>query len=234
LLTFILAEAALGTVPENLWSHPAIRRQAKRQNKFPQQLLLDRSFHHSAMNQLVNNKKRGRPDITHFVLLEALGSPLNKENLLQIYIHTYEDYVITVNPSTRLPRNCIRFNGLMEQLFQLRKVPSGGKTLLKLEQKTMPQLIADIEPDYVLAFSKEGKPKTIQDAVWPLKLKHRPVVIVGGFAHGHFLDTTSKLANEIVSVDVEMLEAWTIASRIIYEYEKSLSLHTKRFSTSPF
>ena len=95
----------------------------------------------------------------------------------------------------------------MEQLFQLRKVPSEGETLLKLEQKTLPQLIADINPDYVLAFSKEGKPKTIQDAVWPLKLKQRPLVMVGGFAHGHFLDTTSQLANEIVSVDVEMLEA---------------------------
>ena len=72
-------------------------------------------------------EKRGRPDIVHFTLLEALGSPLNLEGLLKIYVHTYSGYVIDVRPEVRLPRDCNRFSGLMEQLFQ------EGKGNLKIE-----------------------------------------------------------------------------------------------------
>ena len=224
----MLAEAALETVPEELWSHPAVRRHSKKQRKLPKHLLLDRSLHHSAMRRLEDNLKRGRPDITHFALLEALGSPLNKEGLLQVYVHTNKNRVITVNPAVRLPRNYNRFIGLMEQLFQQQKVPSEGETLLKLEHKTLQQLLAETEADYVLAFSREGKPKTIQDAVSSLQPKQRPAMIVGGFPHGHFSETTLKLADEIVCVDSEMLEAWTLTSRAIYEYERAVSLPKKR------
>ena len=228
----MLAEAALETVPEDLWSHPAVRRHSKRQRKTPKQLLLDRSLHHSAMRRLDDDLKRGRPDITHFALLEALGSPLNREGLLQTYVHTNKDYTITVNPSARLPRNYNRFIGLIEQLFQQQKVPSDGETLLMLEPKTLQQLLAEAKPDYVLAFSREGKPKTIQDAVSVLESKQRPAVIVGGFPHGNFSETTTKLADEVVCVDSEMLEAWTMTSRAIYEYEQTLSLPPKRLCES--
>jgi len=232
LLILILAEAAIETVPETLWSHPAVRRHSKRQRKPPKQLLLDRSLHHAAMRRLDDDLKRGRPDITHFALLEALGSPLNREGLLQTYVHTNKDYTITVNPSARLPRNYNRFIGLIEQLFQQQKVPSDGETLLRLEPKTLQQLLAEAKPDYVLAFSREGKPKTIQDAVSVLDSKQRPAVIVGGFPHGHFSETTTKLADEVVCVDSEMLEAWTMTSRAIYEYEQTLSLPLKRLCES--
>jgi rRNA small subunit pseudouridine methyltransferase Nep1 len=228
LLILVLAEAALETVPKDLWSHSTVRRHSKRQRKPPEQLLLDRSLHHSAMRRLDNNEKRGRPDITHFALLEALGSPLNKEGLLKVYVHTNKDYVITVDPSTRLPRNYNRFIGLMEQLFQLGKVPSEGEVLLKLEPKTLQQLISETEADYILAFSREGKQKTLQDAISSLQSKRRPAVIVGGFPHGHFSETAVKLADEVVCVDSEMLEAWTMTSRVIYEYERSLSVPMRR------
>lgn len=232
MLILVLAEAAIETVPETLWSHPAVRRHSKRQRKPPKQLLLDRSLHHAAMRRLDDDLKRGRPDITHFALLEALGSPLNREGLLQTYVHTNKDYTITVNPSARLPRNYNRFIGLIEQLFQQQKVPSDGETLLRLEPKTLQQLLAEAKPDYVLAFSREGKPKTIQDAVSVLESKQRPAVIVGGFPHGHFSETTTKLADEVVCVDSEMLEAWTMTSRAIYEYEQTLSLPPKRLCES--
>jgi len=224
----VLAEAALETVPKDLWNHPAVRRHSKRQKKHPQHLLLDRSLHHSAMRRLGENEKRGRPDITHFALLEALGSPLNKEGLLQVYVHTNKDYIITVNPSARLPRNYNRFLGLIEQLFQMGKVPSEGEALLKLDSKTLPILLAETEADYVMIFSREGSPKTLEEAVSSLQTKRRPAVIIGGFPHGHLSETTVQLADEIISVDSEMLEAWTLTARVIYEYERALSLPKKR------
>jgi rRNA small subunit pseudouridine methyltransferase Nep1 len=229
-LILVLAEAALETVPEELWSHPAVKRHSKRQRKPPQQLILDRSLHHQAMKRLDDNLKRGRPDITHFALLEALGSPLNKEGLLQVYVHTREDYVISVNPSTRLPRNYNRFIGLMEQLFHQGKVPSEGETLLRLEHKTLQQLLTETEADCTLALSREGNPKTLQTAVSSLKTKQKPAIIVGGFPHGHLTETTTQLADELVCIDKEMLEAWTVTSRAIYEYEKTLSLPKKRIN----
>jgi rRNA small subunit pseudouridine methyltransferase Nep1 len=183
------------------------------------------------MKRLDNDLKRGRPDITHFALLEALGSPLNKEGLLQVYVHTINDYVLTVNPTARLPKNYNRFIGLIEQLFQQGKVPSDKEPLLTLENKTLKQLLAETKTDYVLAFSKEGKPKTIQDAISVLLQKQRSAVVVGGFPHGHFSKPTTQLLDEIVCVDSEMLETWTITSRIIYEYERTFSIPTKRLKT---
>ncbi len=228
MLNLVLAEAALETVPKSLWSHPAVKRHSKKRKKPPQQLLLDRSIHHAAMRKLEENEKRGRPDITHLALLEAFGSPLNKEELLQVYVHTNKDYIITVNPKARLPKNYNRFLGLIEQLYQLGKVPSEGEALLKLDNKTLPNLLVETEADYVVLFSREGEPKTVEEAVFGIKKKRRPVVVIGGFPHGNFSKTTVELADEIFCVDSEMLEAWTLTARVIYEYERVLSLPKKR------
>ena len=207
-----------------------MRRHSKRQRKPAVQLLLDRSLHHQAMKRLDDNLKRGRPDITHFCLLEALGSPLNKEGMLQIYVHTLENNVIIVDSSTRLPRNYNRFIGLMEQLFQQGKVPIKGETLLKLEQKTLQQLLSETEADHILAFSRNGEPKPLTEAVSSMQTKQKPAIVIGAFPHSTFSETTTQLADELVCVDSEMLEAWTITSRAIYQYEQSISLSKKRVS----
>jgi len=228
LLILILAESALEPIPRGLWRHPDIKRYSKRHGKPPRLILLDRSYHHSAMKSLKESEKRGRPDIVHFALLEALGSPLNKEGLLQVYVHTINDYVIMVNPEARLPRNYNRFIGLMEQLFESERVPSTGQALLKLERKTLPKLLNEIESDYVLAFSRKGSPKTLKEAIFKLLSKKRPAVIIGSFPHGHFSETTIRLAREVVCIDPGMLETWTLTSRLIYEYECAVSLSKKR------
>lgn len=233
MLTLILAESALETIPERLWTRRSIQRYAKQHQKSPQFVLLDRSYHHAAMRGLEHGEKRGRPDIVHFALLEALGSPLNKEGLLNVYVHTIDDHVITVDSVSRLPRNYNRFVNLIEQLFEYEKIPPQPteKALLTLKRQTLPQLIREIKPSYVLAFSRIGKPQTLEEAVSKISgEKNRPTVIVGGFPHGHFSETTTKLANSIVSIDSEMMEAWTITSRIIYEFERAISLPKKRLN----
>ncbi|MFX0200187.1 MAG: 16S rRNA methyltransferase, partial [Candidatus Hodarchaeota archaeon] len=180
--------------------------------------------------KLSESEKRGRPDIVHFALLEALGSPLNKEGLLQVYVHTRNDYVVTVNSEARLPRNYNRFVGLLEQLFEVGMVPSAGQKLLKVEHRTLSELLEETKTDYVMAFSRTGSPKTLEEAISKLSEKQRPAVIVGGFPRGHFSETTIRLANEVVSIDPEMLETWTLTSRVIYEYERAMSLPKKRLN----
>ena len=180
------------------------------------------------MKELAESEKRGRPDIVHFALLEALGSSLNKERLLQVFVHTIHDYVISVNSEVRLPRNYDRFIGLLEQLFELGKIHSKGETLIKLEHKTLPQLLEETEVDYVMVFSRKGSPKTLEDAISILLEKQRPAVVIGGFPHGHFTERTINLAGEVVCIDPEMFETWTLTSRVIYEYERAISLPRKR------
>ena len=230
MLTLILAESSLETIPKSLWKHPSVIRHCERRGKHPEFVLLDRSYHHAAMKTLKDSEKRGRPDIVHFALLEALGSPLNKEGLLQVYVHTFSDYVITIAPETRLPRNYNRFIGLMEQLFEFEKIPPTGKPLLALKKQRLPQLLQVVKPTYVLAFSRKRKIFTLEDAVSKLSNKEKPVAIVGGFPHGHFSEKTSGLVDETVAIDPEMLETWTVTSRLIYEYECAISLPRKRLT----
>ncbi|MCJ7634937.1 16S rRNA methyltransferase, partial [Candidatus Bathyarchaeota archaeon] len=101
-------------VPKNLWGHPSVSKRARLLRKNASNMLLDRSYHHAAMLSIEDNKKRGRPDIIHFCLLNALGTPLSWEGQLQTIVHTREDKVISVQPETRLPRNYDRFVGLIE------------------------------------------------------------------------------------------------------------------------
>jgi len=232
LLTLILTESALETIPKRLWKHPTIKRYSEKHGKSTEFLLLDRSYHHSVMKTLKENEKRGRPDIVHFALLEALASPLNKEQLLQVYVHTINDYVITVNPQVRLPKNYNRFIGLMEQLFEFRRIPPTGPPLLTLTHETLSGLLQKIRSNFVLAFTRRGSLCTLEDAVAKISGEEKPVVIIGGFPHGHFSHTTLKLTDETVSIDFQMLETWTVTSRVIYEYERAISLPKKRLAGS--
>ncbi|MFB0522870.1 MAG: 16S rRNA methyltransferase [Candidatus Bathyarchaeia archaeon] len=233
MLTLIIAESALETIPENLWTHPAVTKWAKAHRKHPQYVLLDRSYHHAAMKKLGQNEKRGRPDIVHFALLEALGSPLNREGLLTVYVHASNDHVIWVNPEARLPRNYSRFVSLIEQLFEFGKVPpnAAGRPLLTLKKQTLPELIKEIKPSYVLALTTIGKPHTLEASISNLAQKNNPAVLVGGFPKGHFSNATLNLAHEILCMDHEMLETWTVVSRVTYEFERALSLPSKRLKT---
>jgi rRNA small subunit pseudouridine methyltransferase Nep1 len=230
-LTVVLAESALEPIPKQLWKHQLIRKYLQKKGKDPRFLLLDRSYHHAAMKTLEEAEKRGRPDIVHFSLLELLGSPLCKEGLLQVYVHTIVDSVISVNKETRLPRNYNRFLGLMEQLFELQHIPSEGSPLLTLtESMTFPQLMKKIEPDFIMVFSRKGSAKTLEKTVSEFVEKKNPVAVIGGFPHGTLSENVTKLADEVVSIDREMLEAWTVVARMVYEYERQKGLPLRRLA----
>ena len=231
MLTLIIAESALETIPESLWNHPTIKKLSKTRQRPPSQIILDRSYHHTAMKNLENNEKRGRPDIVHFALLEALGSPLNKEKQLATYVHTLSDFTIQINNETRLPRNYNRFVNLMEQLFETHRVPpnKNEQPLITLKQQTLTQLVKeDAKPSRVLVLTRAGKPQTLEDTISSLAKTDKACVLVGGFPKGHFTKTAAELADETLCIDSEMLETWTVVSRTVYEYERALSLPKKR------
>ena len=133
MLSLILAEAALETVPKIIANHTSVIKHANKKGKSGQEILLDRSYHHRAMNKLEDAGKRGRPDLVHFALLEAMSTPLYQKGMLEIYVHTIIDKVIFFHGNIRLPKSYFRFEGLMEELFKYRQITSDTELLMEIK-----------------------------------------------------------------------------------------------------
>ncbi|KON30091.1 hypothetical protein AC482_04790 [miscellaneous Crenarchaeota group-15 archaeon DG-45] len=228
MLNLILVEAALETVPPEIQRHPSVRRNARRRGKRPSETLLDRSLHHAAMAGLVNGHKRGRPDIVHFCLLEALGAPLSREGRLRVWVHTVGGYAIEVAPEARLPRDCLRFNSLMEQLFtQGRVPPDGEKPLMSLRPLSLPSLMEEIGASRVVALTSHGRPTTLEEVCILLAEEDSPAVLIGAYPSGPMEEGTLSLADEAASIYREALDAWVVTSRLIYAFERASSSQNK-------
>src|SRR3989442_4009894 len=187
MLTLVLAESSIELVPNEITGHPAILKWAERKKKDPRQLILDQSYHHSAILGLGKSSiGRGRPDIVHFCLLLALGSPLNSDNQLTCFVHTRDDHVITIDPRARLPRNTDRFTALIEQLYQSSMVPSSGPPLIKLSRESLNDLLSKISPDAIEALTTLGLPKPIEAVAAGTPEGKAPRFPLGGFSFGHF------------------------------------------------
>ncbi|MBY9019038.1 MAG: 16S rRNA methyltransferase, partial [Candidatus Lokiarchaeota archaeon] len=80
-LIIILVESGLEVIPKQIRAHPAVTKNLIKRNFSSQ--LLDTALHHAAMPKLTNHERRGRPDIAHSCILNALGSPANKSGHLR-------------------------------------------------------------------------------------------------------------------------------------------------------
>jgi rRNA small subunit pseudouridine methyltransferase Nep1 len=228
MLCLVLAEAALELIPQEISTHPNVVRNAARLGKQPQDILLDRTYHHKAMLTIPNHLRRGRPDIIHRTLLIALDTPLNFEGLLQIFVHTCNDQIIHVNPITRLPRNYERFKGLIEQLLLQGKVPKKGSPLMRLERGSLSSIIRQKKPKTILAFSKLGRFLPPQYLYKDFNLDDVILVVVGAFPRGSLSPALLNLATDVIALDKESLTAGTVTSRLIYDYERIFQITKRR------
>jgi rRNA small subunit pseudouridine methyltransferase Nep1 len=221
MLTLMLAEAEIELMPVELARHPAVIAHARQRRKQPTQILLDSNYHHLAMTNLPEGRRRGRPDITHLFLLTALESIVNKKGQLNILIHTRNNMVITVNPETHIMRNYERFLGLIETLFEKHVVPDEKQPLLSLRQNiSLKQAIEQVQADIVITFSKDESSVILSDYFKELqKQKKRHLLcIIGGFPSGKFHTDLKTIATDNFSLYPEMLPAWTVASEILVNY----------------
>jgi rRNA small subunit pseudouridine methyltransferase Nep1 len=226
MLNILFVEAALEIVPGKISRHPSVTRNAKRSGKNPEMVLLDRSLHHRAMLDLPEGEKRGRPDILHFCLLEALGSPLNKAGKLKAMAQNLNGDFIDFAPELRLPRDCNRFDSLMEQLFAEKRVPPSGddKPLMTLVRKSLQDVKEEIKPSRTFALTSHGKTEKLEELCRRLAAEENPLVFLGAYPHGAMREGTLAEAEEAISIHPEALEAWVVTSRLIYEYEKASGL----------
>jgi rRNA small subunit pseudouridine methyltransferase Nep1 len=198
MLSMVFADAPVELVPTRLLSHPAVRKYAQRFNK-GKNILMDDSYHHSAMRTLTHWERRGRPDIVHFSLLQVLGSPLSREGKLAIYVHTTEERLITIAPQTRLPRNYSRFKGLMEQL--LAEKGSKGSLINVREKVSFKTFVEGLDcGDAVLGFSKRGEHVKLSEIFSGRDLSENMAIVIGAFPRGDFSQPVKESVKKMLSI----------------------------------
>uniref|UniRef100_A0A7C4D2I9 Ribosomal RNA small subunit methyltransferase Nep1 n=1 Tax=Ignisphaera aggregans TaxID=334771 RepID=A0A7C4D2I9_9CREN len=232
-LTIVLAESGIELVPKSIQNHPSVINSARRRNKDPSHILLDISLHYRAMKKLNEWYKRGRPDIVHISLLNAFSSPLNMVKLLRVYVHTYDDRIIYIHPSTRIPRNYNRFVGLMEQLLLVGKVPpESTNPLIFIEKKPLSVFISEKSFDRILIMHEKGDlipPNSLGRSIARDMKNDRSVcIIIGAFQHGDFRREFLTLSREHVSIFPKPLDAWIVVSRVIEGIENTLNIYSKK------
>ena len=226
MLNLIIADTSLETIPDNLYRHPSLRK-LRHSGKKPSDILLDRSFHHFAMMStgLENHHKRGRPDILHITLINALATPLYRNNMMNVFIHTVNNNVICVGDNVRIPKSYIRFEGLMINLLKTKKIISDeGRLLLELRsQINFKRLIKEIvKSDTVVGLSTTGVYRKLESIAIDLSSQNNPCVVIGGFPNGYFSDSVDSCFDKKYSISSVGLESQVVVSRLVYEYEKNV------------
>jgi len=228
-LTIILAEAGLELVPKDIQNHPSIVANARKRGKKPSETLLDISIHFKAMKNLEKWYKRGRPDIVHISLLNALSSPLNIVGLLRIHVHAINNIVIHIDPGTRIPRNYERFIGLIEQLLATGRVPPySEKPLLWIEHKSLREFVNEMKFDKIVLMHEKGYRRTVKSLGRELanlmKKGARVCVLIGAFQRGDFEEETLSLTQDHISIFQKPLDTWVVISRVIEGIESALNI----------
>ena len=220
MISLILSESALELVPCELEEHPSVVSHAKKLGKYPSDILLDNSWHFAAMKGIKNEIKRGRPDLVHFSILEATTIPLYVQNKLNLFLHTIDDKVIHFGKNVHLPKSYHRFEGVIEKLYQEKKIMTKNELLLEIKKQTFLELIDEINPSKIIGFSSEGELSSYQKIA--SKIPDNACIVVGGFQKGHFSDLIQNKITDLYSIGNESFESHVVVSRILYEYEKTI------------
>ena len=220
MISLIISESALELVPYELEDHPSVISHARKLGKHSSEILLDNSWHFAAMKGIKNEIKRGRPDIVHFSILEATTIPLYLENKLNLFVHTIDDKVIHFGKKVHLPKSYHRFQGVIEKLYQEKKIIANNELLLEIKEQTFSELLDEIKPSKIVGFSTEGELSSYEKIA--AQISDNSCIVLGGFQKGHFSDSVQNKITDLYSVGNESFEGHVVTSRILYEYEKTI------------
>jgi len=216
-LILVFVECGLELIPRNIRDHPSVKKNLS--SRIYSSQLLDNSLHFSAMKKLKNREKRGRPDIIHNCLLNALGSPLNKNGNLKIYIHTINNKIYEFNSEIRIARNYNRFKGLMAKLLIDGSIETENSKLIIQFAGNLNQLINTFENPELSILSSKGKLINDLKQLFIEDISKTYVTIIGGFQKGSFSPNISNLSKNFISISQYPLDAWVVTNRIITYYE---------------
>jgi rRNA small subunit pseudouridine methyltransferase Nep1 len=170
------------------------------------------------MLKLKDGLKRGRPDLVHITLLSVTGTPMYQDESVRVYIHTIDDLVLEFREGTRPPKSYFRFRSLVEKLLLER--PKEG--LINVYSSSLHELVKRLRGDLVVGLSLQGEYKEFGELASELVSTKNPMVLIGGFPHGHFAPSTLKILDELVRVHERSLDAHIIAGRLIDSIEMKM------------
>src|SRR2546426_1436400 len=170
-LNLVIAESALELVPDEIRRSPAVVNDAKRRERDPSKILLDRSLHHASMVRLKEDYKRGRPDIVFMTLLSVTGTPLYEEGSVKVYVHARGDVVLEIAERTRLPKSYFRFRNLVEKHLSERS----NSELIRTQEMPLSELLRQVvRADPVIGLSTQGEPRALEELAGELVGKKDP------------------------------------------------------------
>ncbi len=223
MIVFILANAPLELIPRPMWTHPAIKKWAKIRNKKPNEMILDSSFHFSAIRDYGLDKNRGRLDILHRALLTILDTDLCSEGLISdIVIHTINNKVYSINSQTRLPRHYFRFIGLMEKLLTHGEIRTNNTTLIT-QRKNLKEVLKNNNVTHTVGLSRRGQRIVLDEYLEKVISKNKNIaIIVGAFAHGFFNGDILQIIDKLISIGKKPYTTSYVLCKIITTLEKIL------------
>lgn len=211
MLSLIIADSEIELIPESISRHPLVVRRAMAKRREPGQILLDSNYDHRAMRALEDSDRRGRPDIAHICLLVALDSIPNRQGDLRVHVHTRNDSVLTFDSSTRIPRSQARFYGILEGILSRGE----GTKFIEYRRMGLADLVRSIQPDLAVCLSPAGETIELSRE---MAQRESIVAIVGGFPRGDFTSPVEGIADRIVSLHPQSLDAWTAVAETISAY----------------
>ena len=221
-LIIIFVECGLELIPKQIRSHPSVKKNLS--SRIYSSQLLDNALHFSAMKNLKNHQKRGRPDIIHICLLSALGSPLNINGNLTVYIHTCNNKIFRFNPEIRIARNYNRFKGLMAKLLIDGSIETEALKLITPFKGTLKELINEFEDPELILLSSKGKMINNYKKLFTKDFSKNYIIIIGGFQKSSFSKSILSLSSNLISISKDPLDAWIATNRIISYYELTFSI----------
>lgn len=216
-LIIILVECGLELIPKQIRHHSVVRKNLS--SGIYSSQLLDNALHFSGMKNLKNAEKRGRPDIIHVCLLNALGSPLNKSGNLKLFIHTTNNKIFKFNSEIRIARNYNRFKGLMAKLLIDGSIETETSQLIVPFKGSLKELVTKFENPEIYLFSSKGMLIKNYKDLFMDDLTKNYIAIVGGFQKSNFSKEILDLSEKLISISQYPLDAWVATNKIITYYE---------------
>lgn len=200
---------------------PSIKNDAMRRNKKTFEILFDRSTHTISKFEK-ELEGRGRPDILHSSLLNAMYSPLLRNKELILHVSTINSLYFRIPNDWRLPVNYKRFYSLIEHFFNKKSISFGDKEIT-LEKKSIEDIISDIKPKSIFNLTSNADKELKK-----FQIRDKTLFLIGCYQKGEFsTQLLRKLTNNNIIFDAYMdknqvFPAWRITSKLIFLIEENL------------
>lgn len=210
MITLILAESSLTGIPD--WARTKYVASTYRKVYGRVYNVLDANALPPRLRKKLGEKE-GRPDIVHRSILAVTDHPLYSMGKSRLYLHTLEGRIFEFSPLVRIPRNYVRFLGLMEKLLKKGWVGKSKSSALIWEVKMSFEELAKGS----ILLDEEG---SLMDPIGFLKgLGGEAKFVIGGFPHGNFSEEVMNVADFRLSLHRGRLSSSTAISMLLsYAY----------------